>query len=502
MNVAPALSRLSLRVTQTVILTGILVLAGCTAGPKFKQPAPPTASGYLSHPVTPTVATSKTHAGASQQFSNGAEIPGDWWRLFHSQALDTMVSQALTKNPSLKATQAALQAAHEDVLTQHGVFLPAVSAGFSGSRQRQPSTLAPVPNFPTVPQEYLYSLFTPQLNISYAPDVFGLHRRTRESLRAQEQAVRFQMIAAWTTLTTNVVATAVQEASLREQMTATRKLIQLEKHSLSILQLRLKKGDTSELDVSAQQAQVAQSEAGLTVLAKQLAVTQHALAALIGDFPDQLPEATFTLSDLTLPAGLPLSLPSQLVAQRPDVRMARADLHAASAAVGIAAAERLPQIELTADAGSTALAISKIFTSGGFWGVAGSLVTPVFDGGQLKHQELAAKATYTEAAQLYRGTVLQAFENVADTLVALNQDAQALQASATAERAARTTLDLSQLRLQHGVIGAFELLAAEQSYQQAKIGLLQAETNRFVDTAALYQALGGGWWHHANLAKD
>jgi NodT family efflux transporter outer membrane factor (OMF) lipoprotein len=333
--------------------------------------------------------------------------------------------------------------------------------------------------------------------------LFGLNRRTRESLKAQEQAARFQMIAAWTTLTSNVVVTAVEEAALREQVDATRKSVGIARKSLAILQLRFEKGDASKLDVAAQQSQLAQTEAGLPALVKQLAATQHALAVLVGAFPDQVPAEAFALADLHLPGTLPVSLPSKLVAQRPDVRQARANLHAASAAVGIAAAERLPNIELTANAGSTALAISKVFTSGtGFWGIAASLTAPIFEGGQLMHQERAAKAAYVEAAEQYRGTVLTAFQNVADTLVALDQDARGLQAAATAESAARTTLDLSELQLKHGYIGTFELLAAQQAYQQAQIALVQAEANRFADTAALYQALGGGWWHDNNLAKQ
>ncbi|HKV65089.1 MAG TPA: efflux transporter outer membrane subunit, partial [Rhodanobacteraceae bacterium] len=319
----------------------------------------------------------------------------------------------------------------------------------------------------------------------------------------QEQAARFQMIAAWTTLTSNVVVTAVEEAALREQISATRKSIDIAKKSLAILQLRFEKGDASKVDVAAQQSQLAQTEAGLPAMVKQQAAAEHALAALVGAFPDQSPAESFTLADLRLPANLPVSLPSTLVAQRPDVRQARANLHAASAAVGIAAAERLPNIELTADAGSSALAISRLFTSGtGFWGIAASLTAPIFEGGQLMHQERAAKATYVEAAEQYRGTVLTAFQNVADTLVALDQDARGLQAAARAEQAAKTTLDLSQLQLKHGYIGTFELLAAQQAYQQARIALVAAEANRFADTAALYQALGGGWWHNPEISKQ
>jgi NodT family efflux transporter outer membrane factor (OMF) lipoprotein len=477
-----------------------LALAGCAAGPDFKPPAPPQVSGYTAHPVATTAATPGLAGGDAQTFEQGADIPGDWWTLFHSQPLDALIAQALKNNHDLKAAQAALRAAHEDVLAQRGSFFPAVSAGLNASREKDPAAApAPVPSN----NAYLYSLFTPQLSISYTPDLFGGNRRTRESLKAQEQSARFQMVAAWTTLTTNVVATAVQEASLREQVDATRNLVDLEKHSLAILQLRFQKGDASKLDVAAQQSQLAQTEGGLPALVKQLAATQHALAVLVGAFPDQAPTESFTLADLQLPANLPVSLPSKLVEQRPDVRQARADLHAASAAVGIAAAERLPNIDLTANAGSTALAISKVFTTGtGFWNIAASLTAPIFEGGQLMHQERAAKASYVEAAEQYRGTVLGAFQNVADTLVALDQDAKALQSAAQAEQAAKTTLDLSQLQLKHGYIGTFELLAAQQAYQQARVALVQAQADRFADTAALYQALGGGWWHHKNLAEQ
>ncbi|MGH8114166.1 MAG: efflux transporter outer membrane subunit, partial [Rhodanobacteraceae bacterium] len=430
MKPSPLLTSSS-RAVGIALATATLVLAGCAVGPNFKPPAPPAVSGYTAHPPVTTAATAGVAGGTAQHFAEGADIPGDWWRLFHSQPLDALIDGALKNNHDLKAARAALQVAHEDVLAQRGTFFPSVSAGFSASREKDPSAaLAPVPSN----NAYLYSLFTPQLSISYTPDLFGLNRRTRESLKAQEQAAHFQMIAAWTTLTSNVVVTAVQEASLREQVEATRKLVEFEKKSLGILQLRFQKGDASKLDVAAQQSQLAETEAGLPALVKQLAQTRHALAVLVGEFPDQAPMETFTLADLHFPADLPVSLPSRLVAQRPDVRQARANLHAASAAIGIAAAERLPSIDLTANAGSTALAISKVFTSGtGFWSLAGSLTAPIFEGGELMHQERAAKAAYVEAAQEYRGTVLGAFQNVADTLVALDQDAKALQAAATAE---------------------------------------------------------------------
>jgi NodT family efflux transporter outer membrane factor (OMF) lipoprotein len=468
-----------------------LLAAGCAAGPNFRTPPAPEVSGYVREAPAPTVATPGNIAGAAQRFQMDASIPADWWRLFHSESLDALVAAALEHNADLAAAQAALRVAYQNRLAQRGAFLPAVAAGMAASRQLTPSQLSPVP-FATI---FQFNLFTPQVAISYEPDLFGLNRRTYESLEAQEQSARFQMIAAWTTLSTNVVVTAVEAASLRGQVQAAAKLIELEKRSLAILRLRLRRGDASGLDVAAQQSQLAQVQTTLPALEKQLRQTEHALAALTGRFPDEAPVATLSLADLHLPQDLPLSLPSALVAQRPDVRQARANLHAASAAIGIAAAQRLPNIQLTADAGSSAFAISQVFTSGtGFWGIAASLTAPIFQGGQLLHQERAAKAAYVEAAQQYRGAVLTAFQNVADTLVALQEDAQALQAAAAAARAARRALELSQLQLQHGYIGVFELLAAEQAYQQAQMALAASEADRFADTAALYQALGGGWW--------
>ncbi|MGH8215790.1 MAG: TolC family protein, partial [Rhodanobacteraceae bacterium] len=246
----------SLRHTRGVAIAGCLALAACAAGPNFKPPAPPKVSGYMENAPANPVATPGVAGGSAQTFQQGADIPGDWWELFHSKALDALVSEALENNHDLKAAQAALKVAHEDVLAQRGSFSPAVSAGFSASRERDPSAaLAPVPSN----NAYQYSLFTPQLTISYAPDLFGLNRRARESLEAQEQAARFQMIAAWTTLTSNVVVTAVEEASLRDQADATRQLIDLEKKSLGILRLRFDKGDASKLDVAAQQSQLAQT---------------------------------------------------------------------------------------------------------------------------------------------------------------------------------------------------------------------------------------------------
>lgn len=481
------------------VCTPLLLCASCTVGPDFVKPALPSNATYASaHAVTATVATPGVGGGTAQSFSKNEAVPDDWWTLFHSPALDGLVTSALKNNHDLKAAKAALRVAHESVLTQRGTFIPSLAAGISASRQQDPAaTLSPTP----ANNALLYSLITPQLSVSYAPDLFGLNRRTRESLKAQAQAVRFQMVATRITLTTNVVVAAIRAAGLNAQLAVRRKLAELENKRLGILKLRLARGDANKLDVVAQASQLAQTRAALPALVKERVTIRHALDVMIGAFPDHvLPP--LTLSALQLPVNLPLSLPSQLVAQRPDVRQAQADLHAASAAVGIAAAERLPQIELSANVGDSALAISKVFTSGtGFWGLAASLAAPIFEGGQLLHQERAAKAAYVEAAQQYRGTVLHAFQNVADVLTALRQDAKGLHATATAAHAAKTGFALAGLQLRHGAISTFDLLAAQQQYEQARVGLIQAQVNRFSDTAALYQALGGGWWHQANFSR-
>jgi NodT family efflux transporter outer membrane factor (OMF) lipoprotein len=480
-------------------LAGVL-MAGCAVGPDFKRQAPPADGDYTGQPPATTETSTNITGGEAQRFTSGSDIAGDWWTLFHSKPLNDLIELALTNNPDLKAAQAALSVAHESVLAQRGGYFPSVAGSFSASRHQDPSgTLAPVPSS----NAYLYNLFTPQVSVSYSPDVFGLNRRSMESLKAQEQGVRFQMIATYTTLTANVVVTAIQEGAVQAQIAATRQLIDLNSNMVQILQYQFAKGYASRLDVVAQESQLAQVTATLPPLRKQSAQLRDLLAVLAGQFPNRSPAEKFELLSLQLPADLPVSLPSQLVAQRPDVLQAEANLHAASAQIGIATANRLPNIALTADAGSTALAFDKLFTSGtGFWGLGAAATAPLFQGGTLLHQERAAKAAYVQAAEEYRSTVLTAFQNVADTLTALEQDAEGLKEAAAAADDAQITLDLSQRQWQDGYISYLALLSAEQAYQQARINLVQAQANRYADTAALFQALGGGWWHRADLTKD
>jgi NodT family efflux transporter outer membrane factor (OMF) lipoprotein len=484
---------------HVVAILASSLLASCAVGPDFKRPAAPEVGEYTRHPVTTTVATENVAGGEAQRFASGSDIPGDWWTLFHSKALNELIEQSLANNHDLKAAQAALSVARENVLAQRGTYYPSVAANFSASRQRQSGTISPTPNSNT----FLYNLFTPQVSVSYVPDIFGLNRRTVESVQAQEQAVRFQMIATQITLSTNVVAAAVQLAALQAQVDATRELVDINAHMVQILRDQLAKGYASGLDLAAQESQLEQTNATLPPLLKQLAQQRDLLAVLVGQFPSQASDQSFDLLNLQLPQELPVSLPSTLVAQRPDVLQAEANMHAASAQIGIAIANRLPNIVLSANTGSTALAMDQLFKSGtGFWGIGADITAPIFQGGTLLHQERAAKAAYVEAAEQYRSTVMTAFQNVADTLVALDQDAAGLKAAAAATEAAKRTLDLSQRQLKAGYANYLSLLNAEQSYQQARINLVQAQANRYADTAALFQALGGGWWNRADLVQD
>ena len=430
------------RVPPGIAILSYLLVCGCAVGPDFKRPAAPSVSDYTADALADTVSTANVAGGQAQRFARGDDLAGDWWTLFHSAPLNELIEQSLTNNPDLKAAQAALSVARENVLAQRGAYYPSVSASFSASRQRQAGTIAPTLNS----NAFLYNLFTPQVSVSYVPDVFGLNRRTVESLQAQEQEVRFQMIATYTTLTANVVVTAIQAGSVQAQIEATRELIDINSSMLQILQYQFAKGYASRLDVAAQESQLAQVSRHAAAAAQ--AVGPAARPAGGSGRPVSEPGAGMKNSSFRVcncREELPVSLPSALVAQRPDVLQAEANLHDASAKIGIAIANRLPNIELTANAGSTALAMNQLFTSGtGFWGLGAAATAPLFEGGTLLHQERAAKAAYVQAAEQYRSTVLTAFQNVADTLTALEQDAEAPEGGCDRRRdAAKVTLDLA-----------------------------------------------------------
>ena len=481
----------------TLALVGPMLAGGCVAGPNFTPPAPPPVSSYAAKPTQSTEATPGVPGGNPQHFVSGADIPADWWTLFHSKPLDDLIRQALANNADLKAAQAALLVAHENTLAQKGAYAPQVTAGPSITREKDPSeTLAPVP----ANNSFAYTLITPTVSVAYTPDVFGLNKRTVENLAAQEQATRYQMVAVDITLMANLVQAYVQEASLEDQIETTNELIGLNRQILSLLQYQKSKGYIGGADIAAQQTQLAQLEASLPPLLKQRDQQNDLIAVLTGRYPSQTPAQKATLAALTLPSDLPLSLPSVLVEQRPDVLQAQANMHAASAEIGVAAANRLPNVTLSANAGSNALTLGQLFGPGtGFWNLGAALLAPIFDGGTKLHQERGARAAYQQSAEQYRSTVLTAFQNVADTLSALNHDAETLKASAAATDAAQRSLELSRLQYKDGYAAYLAVLNAEQAYQQARLAQIQAEADRFTDTAALFQALGGGWWHRPEL---
>jgi NodT family efflux transporter outer membrane factor (OMF) lipoprotein len=475
-----------------------LLTSGCVVGPNFTKPAAPAAGGYSPNALSAPAATPDVAGGEAQRFVEGADIPGLWWTVFHSPPLNALLERSLANSPDIAAAQAALTVARETVLAQRGAFYPSVTAQFSAARSKTSGEISPTPNS----GDLYFGLYTPQVGVSYVPDVFGLNRRAVESLQAQAEQRRFALAATHLALSGNVIAAAIQEASLREQIGATRALVDINTNMLAVLRNQLANGYASRLDVAAQESQLAQVLSTLPPLQKALSQQRHLLTALSGALPnDELPE-TFELSGLELPRDLPVSLPSQLVEQRPDIRQAEENLHAASANIGVAVASRLPSFTITADVGSTALRAGEIFAAGTAFGdLAGAVAQPIFQGRRLLHQERAARAAYVQAEALFRSTVITAFQNVADTLAALQQDADALNAAAQATDAARVTLDITRQQLEAGAIGTLVLLNAEQVYSQATINLVQARANRFADTAALFQALGGGWWNRpANVS--
>ena len=481
-------------------LLPLLLATACVVGPNFKPPAAPAVSAYTQQATPTTIAgTPGVPGGSAQHLVAGADIPADWWTLFHSNELNALIEQALANNADLKAAQAALLVAHENVRAQRGAYLPQVGAGATLTREKDPSaTLAPVP----ANNSFAYSLITPSVSVSYTPDVFGLNKRTVEGLTAQEQATRYEMIATDITLSANVAEAAITQASLEDQIDTTNELISLGRQILSLLEYQKSKGYIGGADIAAQQAQLAQLAATLPPLIKQRDQQNDLIAVLTGHVPAQTTAAKFRLASLTLPSDLPLSLPSTLIEQRPDVLQAEENLHAASAQIGVARANRLPNVTLSANAGTNALAISQIFGPGtGFWNIGAALLAPIFDGGAKLHQERAARYAYQQAAAQYRGTVLTAFQNVADTLVALEQDADTLKAAKAAVDATKASLDLARVQYKDGYAAYLAVLNADQSYQQARLSLVQAEADRFTDTTALFQALGGGWWHRADLAS-
>jgi NodT family efflux transporter outer membrane factor (OMF) lipoprotein len=427
----------------------------------------------------------------AQHLQQGQDIPAQWWGLFQSDGLNQLITQAIAENPDLASADATLRVAEDNLSAGNADLFPTVNASFASQRQKT-SSAANDGLFPG----FIYTLHNASVGVSYGLDLFGGTRRAIENLQAQTNAAQFQREAAYLTLTGNVVTAAIQEASLREQIVAIKTIVADQEKILKLLNVRFDAGAIAKTSVTEQRASVANARAILPPLDHQLAVERHFLSALLGQMPQQVPGATFTLTNLKLPQQVPLSVPSRLVEQRPDIRMAEENLHAASAQVGVAIANRLPQITLSADVGSMANRLSGLFaTGGGFWSFGGSVAETIFDAGALADKEQAARDSYTAAAAQYRKTVLAAFENVADTLHALQSDADALNAKTEAEQAAAESLSLAKSQLEAGAISPVELLTVEETEQQTLQALVQAKAQRYADTAALFTALGGGWWN-------
>ncbi|MCX2563665.1 efflux transporter outer membrane subunit [Acetobacter thailandicus] len=488
------------RFFMTGCALSVLLQAGCAVGPDFRKPAAPAGEQYgqagrSSHVAGVTGEAEQAASGrqgVGQVFHVGQDIPAQWWRLFHSEALNALVQKALDNNPSLESARDALSAAQQNKLAQQSAFYPSISGSFNPTRNKTSRTYSPVPNN----NSWLYTVHTAQLNISYVPDFWGGVRRGAEAAKALRNAQRDQLRAVYLTLTSSVVQAAIDYAAIKAQIETTRSLVTLQRDLLESARMQEKAGEFSRNDVALQHTALAQNEATLAPLQKQLEQQKHLIAALVGDSPD-VPQPEFTFDELTLPADLPVSVPARLIEQRPDIRTAQDNWHAACAQVGVAVANRLPNIELGATPGFAAASIAKMAAPGyGQWQIAAMVTQPLFDAGLLRHQENAARAAYDQAASEYRSTLITALQDVADTFTALRLDATTLADNAEAATAAGESLKISLAQYKYGAISQIVMLNAQQAHLETELALAQSRADRLSDTVALFQALGGGWWNN------
>jgi NodT family efflux transporter outer membrane factor (OMF) lipoprotein len=509
------------RKSRPYVVLGLFAIgaAGCAAGPNFHKPQAPKDAGYTTVPLPEATPSTSGLGGDAQRFVMGEDIPYKWWEAFGCPAINSLVERAFRANPTVKAAQAALRQAQEMVYAQQGYFYPSVSADYNFERQKLAGNLsgqsapgvqgngtaikAVQSTTPPYNQPLYYNFHTATLTVGFTPDVFGGNRRKVESLDAQAQMQRFELEATYISLASNVVAAAIQEASTRAQLSATREIIAQNEKSVAILRDKLNLGFATRIDLAAAEQQLAQAKVLLPPLEKQFEQNRDLIRALVGNLPNQDVAETFELASLKLPTRLPLSLPSKIIEQRPDIRAAEEQLRSANADVGVAVAAMLPQFTITGATGGTATLFSQMFRHGGpFWSLIGDATQPLFAGGTLWHTKRAADEALRQAAAEYQNTVLQAYQNVADTLHAMMTDADALAADVEAERAAKVTVDLTHQRMESGYTDLLTDLAAAMAYQQTVLNRVQAQATRFGDTAALYQALGGGWWNRSALASS
>jgi NodT family efflux transporter outer membrane factor (OMF) lipoprotein len=470
-----------------------VVLTACAVGPDFRRPEVPGVKGYTESTLPDQTSASPGEGGAAQRFESGRDIPAEWWTLFQSEALDQLIRAALADSPTVSAADARLREAQENVRADTGgALVPNIDGNLSARRSQFTGASFGQPDV----KGSLFNLFNASVNVTYALDLFGGARRGLEALQSEAQYQQFQLEGAYLALTANIVTAAVKEASLRAQIDAAGQIADAQEKQLGVVELQEELGGASRADVLAQRAQLAETRASVPPLELELARTRHQLAALAGRFPSESSLPEFNLDAIKLPTDLPVSLPSEVVRRRPDILASEAQLHEASAKIGVATAALFPQITLTGNYGSQASRSGDLFTAGtGVWGIGAGLLQPLFRGGELTHQRRAALAAYDAAAAQYRQTVLLSFQNVADVLRALEADARTLEARSRAEEAAKDSLDLAQKQFDLGGVNVLALLEAQRQVQQARIGRIQAQAARVADTAALFQALGGGWWN-------
>ncbi len=486
-----------LRVAPSLLAAALL--AGCTTvGPDFHAPPAPRVARYTAGMLPQRTASAPGHLGAPQQWMHSAAVDREWWKSFASPRLDALVQQALRNNPTLEAARATLRQAQETYAAQAGSTLyPTISAKLGASRSETNGA-----SVGTSSSQRIYNLYNAGIAVNYNLDLFGGNRRALEALAAQADYQAYQLAGARLSLAGNVVTTAFAQAQLRAQVAATRAIARAQAAELAITVKRLQLGAASRVDVLSLRTQYEQTLASLPPLRNKLQQADHLLALLVGQAPGQAHIPRFRLSDFRLPPQLPLVVPSQLLRQRPDVQASTALLHAATAQYGVAISSLYPQINLSATLSTEALTTGALFGPGStIWNLAGQLAQPLFNAG-LHAAKNAAEANLQAAGANYRATVLQALRNVADALRQLDNDAQALRAQAAADSAAQQSLHLVEQQYHLGAASYLQLLTAQQQAQNARIGLLAAQAARLADTAALYQAMGGGVLAHTTTGKD
>jgi NodT family efflux transporter outer membrane factor (OMF) lipoprotein len=469
-------------------IMGFLHVTGCSVGPDFVRPKPPAVTQYTREPGTNETVSAD---GQAQRFEPSEKIAADWWRLFNSPKLDMVVKEAIAENQNLQAALARLRQSQENLRAGYGTFFPQVDASFDATRQK----FSPA-RFGSGASSSIFNLYTATATVTYVLDIFGGQRRTVESLAAQVDFQRYTAQATHLTLLGNVVNAAIAQAAYWEEIEATEQIIAFEKDQLRIAEVQARAGTVPYANVLSIRAQLAATEAALPPLRQTLSQTQHLLAALVGRTPAEWGQLPLDLTDLTLPAELPVTLPSELVRQRPDILAAEAQMHSASATIGVATAAMFPNLTLNGDYGYNSVDITKLFeNAGNFWGMGAHVAAPIFHAGTLWFQRRAAIEAYQASLASYRQVVVSAFQQVADTLRAVEHDAETLQAQSEALAAADQALRLVTANYEAGLVNYLQILKADSQYQQARLGYIQARAQRLQDSAALLVALGGGWWN-------